>query len=62
MKIIQEGDKAKLVKARRFTCRACGCVFEANETEYTVGNDYRNGALYSCQCPTCGRWAYAYDR
>ena len=61
MKIIQEGDKQKLLQIVRFKCRVCGCIFDADKTEYQW---YEVGACYDsglrCKCPTCDSWAYEY--
>ena len=34
MKIIKEGDLNKLKKIKRFECKECGCIFEADKNEY----------------------------
>lgn len=36
MKIIKSGDLRKFKETKRFTCKHCGCVFEADNTEYTI--------------------------
>ena len=54
MKIIVEGDASKVLTIRRFECGYCGCVFEADSTEYlTLPVAVVNGKQYSCRCPTC---------
>lgn len=62
MKIIKEG-KAKeelekiLKNTKRFECKTCGCIFEANDGEYEpkmIGYD----CIYYCECPNCERIAY----
>lgn len=55
MKIIKPGDPGRLDTTRRFECAACGCVFEANATEYIKESDFRNGIFCRCACPTCRR-------
>ena len=50
MKIIVEGDARKVLTIRRFECRYCGCVFEADNTEYlTIPVDVVLGKQYLCQ-------------
>ena len=61
MKIIKEGDTNKLLKTKRFMCRACGCVFEANKGEYKPGMQYNEEYFY-CKCPTCNRMAHSDER
>lgn len=62
MQIIQQGNMEKLKQTKRFTCGACGCIFEADKDEYTVAEYW--AAMYdnisaSCKCPCCGNTAYA---
>ena len=64
MKIIVEGDAAKRQPVR-FSCKYCGCVFDADKSEYDIaeesieahynGMQYKLVTLYSCDCPCCGR-------
>ena len=35
IKIIQNGDLHRLKQTIEFTCKACGCVFEADKEDYT---------------------------
>ena len=46
--------------ARRFQCEACGCVWEADRSEYHRETDFRNGHYYVCKCPTCERDTISY--
>ena len=55
MKIIKEGDKSRLHTIIRFECDKCGCVFEADETEYKTGYTDYYCTFVSCDCPTCGK-------
>lgn len=57
MHIVQHGDLQRLDDVRRFTCPACGCVWDANSTEYRKEWE-RNTENVSCVCPTCGKRAY----
>lgn len=61
MKIIVKGDVNRLLKTKRFSCRECGCVFEASKGEYETGTQY-NEEYYSCKCPMCKRTAYSDER
>lgn len=55
MKIIKVGDMNRLNTMHRFECERCGCVWEADASEYRIESDYRNGRYYVCKCPTCMR-------
>lgn len=58
MKIIKEGDINRLKKVKLFECMACGCVFEADRTEYVHQYSQReNCDWYEIKCPTCGNFA-----
>ena len=56
MKIIKEGDLNRVKKIKRFECDVCGCIFEADKTEYkpTPGLAQQRGeGSYRCTCPCC---------
>lgn len=55
MKIIKQGDLDKLKQTKRFECKKCGCVFEAEKSEYDIVNndDYFYSTLYRAECPCC---------
>lgn len=57
MKIIKEGDLKKLKKIKRFECKECGCIFEAEKDEYKRGSQY-NEEYYYCACPYCNQRVY----
>lgn len=62
MKIIKQGKskeelKAILNKTKRFECKTCGCIFEANEGEYKFEEDYIYSTYY-CKCPNCDGTAF----
>lgn len=57
MKIIYQGDLSKLKETKRFKCKACGCVFEADKGEYHAETQYNDVEFY-CKCPCCGRQAW----
>lgn len=61
MKILREGTIP--LKLITFTCRNCGCIFEADKTEYTGITNHMeelesNGSGYKCICPTCSNVVY----
>lgn len=60
MNIIKQGKtkeelKAILNKTKRFECKTCGCIFEADEGEYTHNTHQYNETIYYCQCPNCSK-------
>lgn len=56
MKIIKNGNLDKLKNILTFTCNNCGCVFEADNTEYKQGYDwYNDTAWFIINCPCCER-------
>lgn len=57
MKIIKYGDKKKLKQIKMFECTFCGCLCEADNTEYKIGSQY-NETYYYITCPFCGRMIY----
>ena len=61
MKVIKEGNLKRLKKTKRFECNKCGCIFEADQDEYSVGYQY-NEAYYMCTCPTCDCTVYLDER
>ena len=60
VKILKAGDLNRIGNARRFQCEACGCVWEADRSEYHRETDFRNGHYYVCKCPTCERDTISY--
>lgn len=64
MKVIKSG-KRKHEEPRQFTCRMCGCVFEAESEEYDTTFADERGELvtiYSANCPECESLVHAYGR
>lgn len=58
MRILKHGNPPDT--AKRFTCRRCGCEFEAVEGEYEAIRSYPTGvgvicADTVCNCPECGQ-------
>lgn len=54
MRIIKHGDVNRLRQILRFECKSCGCVFEADNTEYKHDFSQREGCgWYTVPCPTC---------
>ena len=54
MKVIVAGDIERTKRIIRFTCRDCGCVWEAGKDEYTYNFDQKDGEYSSMKCPCCG--------
>lgn len=61
MKIIKQGKSKEEVdriikRVRQFECSICGCVFEADDTEYKY-RFYQIDATewWECKCPNCGK-------
>jgi len=51
MKIIKKGRKNRFFVIQ-FHCHRCGCVFEADDTEYA--SIPKDGTYYAvCHCPCC---------
>ena len=63
MRIIKYGDKSRLIKQiKRFECKSCGCIFEADNTEYKhVYGQREMYGWYSVQCPTCNNYVTVDD-
>jgi hypothetical protein len=63
MKILVLGDRNRLKKHKKFSCIHCGCIFLADNTEYKDESTQRDGALFTVNCPYCGRpaWTNTYD-
>ena len=57
MKIIRNGDMKRIKRVKTFDCDFCGCLFEADITEYKIGSQYNETYYYSI-CPFCGRTVY----
>lgn len=58
MKIIKPGDINLLKATKRFMCKKCGCIFEADKGEYRSDSQY-NEIYYISTCPTCGSPTYS---
>lgn len=56
MKIIKEGDLRILHRPLIFECKTCGCVFEADDTEYKHEYSQREMCGWDeTHCPMCHR-------
>lgn len=54
MKIIKNGDLNKIRRTIRFTCKHCGCEFEADKEDYEYQFSQReNYGWYETRCPYC---------
>ena len=63
MKIIKQGkpkeEVDRLINAtKRFECKRCDCIFEADKDEYKSCEFEYNRINYYCICPNCGIQAY----
>lgn len=47
-----EVNITQLNRVKRFECKSCGCIFEADKTEYRSNSQY-NETYYYCECPFC---------
>ena len=54
MKILKPGTIEQMNRVKRFGCLTCGCIFEADNTEYQP-ECFRNETYYNCECPCCGK-------
>lgn len=62
MRILKAGDVERLKQIKKFECQACGCVFEADITEYRYQYSQREGeGWYEVKCPTCDKWVTTSD-
>ena len=61
MKIIKEGNLGLLKRTKRFECRECGCVFEADKGEYKESNCQWELEV-TCVCPCCGNTVLEYKK
>ena len=52
MKILINGNLKKIKNIKIFTCKNCGCVFEAKEHEYQI-HLVNNKEYCFCECPYC---------
>ena len=59
MKIIKTGKPPKRGNPKVFSCKKCGCIFEASKDEYSSGTQY-NETYYYCKCPCCKDYAHVY--
>lgn len=61
MKILQQGVLPRMYK--KFVCENCGCVFEADKSEYFASGQMEvlHDGLpnYKCECPTCKNMVYS---
>lgn len=61
MKILKQGKSKEEIdrtikQVRQFECSTCGCVFEADKTEYKHQFYQRDDEeWWECKCPNCGK-------
>jgi len=53
MKIIKEGDRARVSPTYRFECCACGCIFECEAEECRQLSIIGGSVALIARCPTC---------
>ncbi len=58
MEIVKQGNPERLKNTKRFECMYCGCQFLADDSEYEIGDMWRNLQIYTCKCPCCDSRAY----
>lgn len=61
MNIIKQGKTKEELKAilnatKRFECKTCGCIFEADKGEYET-EEVQIYSYHYCECPNCGQKA-----
>lgn len=61
MNIIKQGKTKEELKAilnatKRFECKTCGCIFEADKGEYET-EEVQIYSYHYCNCPNCGQKA-----
>ena len=59
MKILKQGKSKEELKTilnatKRFKCKTCGCVFEADRGEYET-EEVQIYSYHYCECPNCGQ-------
>lgn len=54
MKILIPGGENRTKKPKKFECLECGCIFVADNTEYT-DESTEVGPFFSINCPSCGK-------
>lgn len=59
MIIVKEGNVRLCRKVFRFECEACGCIFEADSSEYRRDLQKDRGWVCVCVCPTCKYEVYS---
>lgn len=55
MRILREGQMELVERSRKFECDNCKCVFIADKNEYRYNGNQREGDIWQCDCPFCGK-------
>lgn len=55
MRILREGQRELVMQSRRFECDTCKCIFIADKNEYRYDGNQRDGDVWMCDCPCCGK-------
>lgn len=62
LNIIRSGSIEEIEKRQRqtkdFSCKNCGCVWEADKGDYKIEHDLMNRIYIGMTCPFCGRYTY----
>ena len=53
MRILVHGDKSDVIT---FTCTNCGCIFQANRSEFDSYTSASAKNIYVCFCPECKKY------
>jgi rubredoxin len=56
VKILKQGEVP--TDTKKFTCKKCGTVFEAEKGEYVIADQWaymHDGITAFCDCPVCGK-------
>lgn len=64
MKLIKKGNLDLPHNPQIFKCKKCGCIFEADDHEYTYADFFANahdGMYAKCKCPCCDNTVYLYE-
>lgn len=58
-RIVKHGNPKVTVK--KFTCQNCGCIFVADQYDYSTYFDNRNETYIISDCPECGATVYNFE-
>lgn len=62
IKILKKGNLNRFNKKLTFSCKDCGCIFTACNTDYKIQYSQREGeGWYEITCPYCKNWVTLND-